>query len=170
MRSRRFDHWPCPIARSADLIGDPWVLMILRECTYGVSRFDAFQERLSIGRNVLTSRLARMVESGLLEKVRYQERPERFEYRLTEKGADATGVLAWMISFGERWIFEDEAQPIELRDRRTGARVHPQLVDARTGEPLNARNLVPAPGPGFPGDDAVRDAWFAPAELRRGGD
>ncbi len=160
MRPERFQHWPCPIARSADLMGDPWVPMILRECTYGVRRFDAFQKRLSVSPNILATRLDRMVEQGLLEKTPYQDRPVRYEYRLTKMGTGATILLAAMVRFANEWVFEDGQAPIVLRDRRDGHALRPALIDESTGEPIALEHVVPSPGPGFPGDADAQRAWF----------
>src|SRR5436190_6121311 len=81
-----FSRWPCSVARTVDLLGDWWTPLVLREAFYGVRRFDEFQRTLGIGRNVLTQRLTRLVDEGLLERVAYCEHPPRHEYRLTDKG------------------------------------------------------------------------------------
>lgn len=169
MRPQRFQHWPCPIARSADLLGDPWVPMILRECTYGVSRFNDFQERLAIGRNILTARLERMVEQGLLAKRLYEGAPPRYAYELTEMGRDATLILAAMMRFGDDWIFPPGRNPIVLRDRATGRVVRPLLVDEATGRPIDPAAVVPDAGPGFPGDEDFKRSWFQPEGAREHG-
>ncbi|MEM6371120.1 MAG: helix-turn-helix domain-containing protein [Myxococcota bacterium] len=161
MERKRFEGAPCSIARSVDILGDWWAPLIIREALYGTRRFDAFQRWLGIGRNILTKRLSQLVEQGVLERVRYQEKPERFEYRLTEKGNDAAQVLIAMMPFGERWQFEPGHEPIRLFDRRTGDRVHPMLVDAETGEPIDVENLFPGPGPAFPADESIRRERFA---------
>lgn len=168
MRPNRFQHWPCPIARTTDLLGDPWIPMILRECTYGVERFDEFQQRLAIAPNILTARLDRMRADGLLEREPYEERPPRYAYRLTPKGEAATLVLAAMLRFGNDWVFARGEAPIVLRDRETGRKIDPVVVDRRTGKPLDPARVVPAAGPGFPGDAALRDAWFDPTSARNG--
>ncbi len=139
--------------------------MILRECTYGVSRFDEFQQRLSIGRNILSTRLARMVEQGLLEKEPYQDHPPRHRYRLTAKGHGATLILAAMVRFGDDFLFEQGRSPIVLRDRETGRRLRPIVVDEATGEPLDPANVVPAAGPGFPGGARLAREWFQPTQA-----
>lgn len=138
------------MARAVDLLGDWWTPLVLRESFYGVRRFDDFQERLGIGRNVLTARLKRLVEEGLLTKVPYQERPVRHEYRLTEKGREFFGVIAATMRWGDDWLAGEEGPPIVLRDRRTGERVNPIVVDETTGEPIDPRHLYAEPGPGFP--------------------
>ena len=78
--------WPCTVARSVDVLGDHWNLLLIRQACLGTRRFDDFQTSLGIGRNILTQRLARLVDEGLLTKVQYQDNPPRFEYRLTDKG------------------------------------------------------------------------------------
>ena len=88
MLGRTYDGQNCSIAKSLELIGERWTMLIVREVFLGNRRFDTMASRLDIARNVLTARLSRLVEEGVLTKVRYQERPERFEYRLTEKGID----------------------------------------------------------------------------------
>ncbi len=163
MRSQRFGHWPCPIARVADVLGDPWVPMILRECLYGVTRFDTFRKRLSIAPNILKTRLEHMVEEGLLERELYEERPPRHRYRLTAMGRDATTVLAAMLRFGDAWYFEEGREPIVLVDPQTGRALRPLVVDETTGERLDPARMRPDPGPGFPIEDAAwRESWFHP--------
>lgn len=139
--------------------------MILRECTYGIARFDSFQERLEVGRNILTVRLNRMVDQGLLERRAYQNHPPRYEYRLTDKGHDATLILAAMMRFGNRWSFKGERAPIVLRDRRTGRTVDPVVVDRKTGKPIDPRAVRPVAGPGFPGSVEDKRAWFSADET-----
>ena len=92
---------PCPIGRAADVIGDRWTLLILRNATTGMSRFDEFRDELGISDNVLSIRLARLVEAGLLVKVPYRgERRTRHEYRLTRAGADLLPVLHAVAKWG----------------------------------------------------------------------
>ena len=167
MRPNRFDQIPCPIGRATDLLGDPWIPMILRECTYGVARFEDFRERLGIGRNVLATRLERMIESGLLEKWRYQESPPRDGYRLTLKGRGATTILAAMIRFANDWVFGEEQAPVLLCDAETGRALRPVVVDETTGQPIATFRTKLAAGPGFPGDDAFKQQWFNPETPTR---
>lgn len=161
MQRTSFADAPCSIARSLDVLGDWWNPLILRECLYGVHRFDDLLAWLGIGRNILTRRLAGLVKHGLLERRRYQERPPRFEYHLTPKGYDAAKLLLAMMAFGEAWYFERGDEPIRLFDRATGRRVRPVVVDADTGKPLDPRALYAGPGPSFPRSDDVRRARFA---------
>ncbi|MFI0405681.1 winged helix-turn-helix transcriptional regulator [Actinomadura sp. 3N508] len=152
MRRTRFDTWHCSIARTVDLAGDWWTPLVMREAFYGARRFEEFQQRLGLSRNVLTQRLDRLVEEDMLDRVPYQERPVRHEYRLTEKGRDFFTVLAAMIRWGDRWLSDPAGPPIELRDRVTGRPIDIEVVDARTGRPVDIRQIVAMPGPGLPDD------------------
>ena len=160
MDRKTFEGAPCSIARSLDVVGDWWTPLIIRECLYGLHRFDELQRTLDIGRNILSRRLAKLVEQGVLDKRAYQERPVRYEYHLTDMGYDAAKVLIGMMPFGERWMFERGREPIRLYDRETGRRVRPLLVDADTGQPIDARNLYAGPGPAFPRSHQIRKSRF----------
>jgi DNA-binding HxlR family transcriptional regulator len=150
MRRTRFENWPCSIARTVDLTGDWWTPLVMREAFYGARRFEQFQRGLGISRSVLTQRLDRLVAERMLERVPYQERPLRHEYQLTEKGRDFFTVLAAMMRWGDRWLAGDDGPPIELWDRESGAPVNIEVVDSRTGEPVDVGRLVATPGPGLP--------------------
>jgi DNA-binding HxlR family transcriptional regulator len=156
VRRTRFTDWPCSIARVVDLLGDWWTPLVLRECFYGVRRFDDFQRRLGIGRNILTERLKRLVAEGLLTKVRYEERPPRYEYRLTDSGRAFFDVLMAMKAWGDAHLVGDEGVPQVLVDARTHQPVEPIVVDARTGDRLDPRDLYLLPGPGYPRDQLDR--------------
>lgn len=94
---------PCPIGRAAETIGDRWILLILRQATAGVTRFDDFRQQLGIADNILSNRLGRLVESGLLVKVAYRdERRTRQEYRLTTAGAGLLPVLHALAAWGQQ--------------------------------------------------------------------
>jgi DNA-binding HxlR family transcriptional regulator len=149
MRRTRFHDWPCSVARTVDLLGDWWTPLVLREAFYGARRFDDFL-RLGIGRNVLTERLSRLVDEEIFEKVAYQERPLRHEYRLTDRGRALFDVLAAMIRWGDDWLAGEAGRPVELVDRRTGELVRPLVIDEATGERIDPRHLEVRPGPGFP--------------------
>ncbi len=142
MKRTRFEDAPCPIARTTDLMGDWWTPMVMREAFLGRRRFDEFQKALSVSRGVLAKRLSRLVDEGLLEKRAYEEHPPRFEYLLTEKGRDFYPVLAAMWRFGEDWLWEEGTEsPLQLFDRETGETVAPRVVDERTGEPIDVRQM-----------------------------
>ena len=161
MKRTEFASWPCSVARTVDLLGDWWTPLVLREAFLGVRRFDDMQRELGIGRNVLTQRLKRLVEEGLLERVRYQEKPDRYEYHLTDKGRDFYPVLAAMITWGDRWLSGEDGPPIVLRHTTCGHDMTAKVVCSECGEPIQARDVRASLGPGYPSDQ------LPPGRMRR---
>lgn len=98
-----FSHLECSVANSAEIVSDPWTVLVLRDAFQGVRRFDQFVESLGIARNTLASRLERLVGDGMMIADPYQDNPVRYEYRLTEQGKDLIDVLLTLWSYGERW-------------------------------------------------------------------
>jgi len=150
---RRYVDQHCSIAASLELVGDRWTLLVLREAFLGTRRFDDFQHRLGVARNVLTDRLRRLTDEGILERARYQEGPERFEYRLTGKGLDLWPVLVALMQWGDRYAIDGEP-PVVLRHRDCGGEVDDRRVCARCRAPLGPRDvqrLRPSTTPGAPG-------------------
>ena len=141
MRRTSFRDWPCSIARTVDLLGDWWSPLILRDACMGARRFEQFQESLGIGRNVLAVRLRCFVDEELFEKRKYHDRPARYEYVLTEKGADLFGVLAAMMRWGDRWLDGGEGPPAVLRHRGCDSVTHAEVVCAVCGEPLRHQDM-----------------------------
>jgi len=142
MRRTRFDNEGCPIARATDLIGDWWTPLVLREAFNGRRRFDEFQHALDVPRAVLTARLKRLVDEGMMQRVAYQQSPPRYEYRLTDKGRAFWDVLAAMFQWGSDWLGADGEDPeVVFKDRETGRVVRPMVVDAATGEQLDVRRV-----------------------------
>lgn len=148
MRRTSFRDWPCSIARTIDLLGDWWNPLILRDAFMGTRRFEQFQHSLGIGRNVLAERLRRLVDEGLFDKRKYHEHPERYEYVLTEKGADLFGVIATMMRWGDRWLDGGEGPPVVVRHRSCGSVTHAEVVCAECGEPLRMQDLRLEPSSG----------------------
>jgi DNA-binding HxlR family transcriptional regulator len=109
----------CSIAKTLQVIGDRWTLLILRDAFRGVRRFDGFAEDLGIARNLLADRLGRLVEHGILEKVPYSERPLRHEYRLTPRGLDLSPALVAFMRWGDKHLADDDP-PVVLVHRRCG--------------------------------------------------
>src|SRR3954463_12818372 len=101
MLKRDYEGQDCSIARALEVVGERWTLLIVRDVFLGLHRFEQLQENLGIARNVLTERLGRLVDEGVLERVRYSERPERFEYRLTQKGRDLHLALTRLRQWGD---------------------------------------------------------------------
>src|ERR1700736_2623030 len=120
MQRKTFGNLQCPIARSLERVGEWWSILILRDAFHGLTRFDQFQKSLDIAPNMLTRRLNGLVESGLLERRRYNERPPRDEYVLTERGRDFRPVIVALLAWGNRH-FAPEGASVLLVDARTGA-------------------------------------------------
>jgi DNA-binding HxlR family transcriptional regulator len=136
-----FADWPCSIARTVDLIGDWWTPLVLRDAYRGVRRFDDFQRSLGIGRNILTQRLHRLVDEGMLERRPYQEHPPRHDYVLTDKGRDFYPVLAAMMRWGDRWLAGEEGPPVRIRHAPCGYEMHAEVVCSHCREPLALRDM-----------------------------
>ncbi|MBR8040832.1 helix-turn-helix transcriptional regulator [Burkholderia cenocepacia] len=145
----------CSVARTLAVLGDRWTMLILRNAFLGCRRFDAFQTQLGLTRHVLAERLARLVDEGVLVKRAYQERPPRFEYRLTEKGLDLYPTLLALMAWGDRWKDDGQGPPVQLRHRTCGQLMHAVTVCSACGEPLDARDVQPEPGPGWIASDGA---------------
>src|SRR2546423_2074940 len=152
MKRTEFATWPCSVARTVDLLGDWWTPLVLREAFVGVRRFDTMQHSLGIGRTVLTQRLKRLVDEALLDRVLYQQRPDRYEYFLTEKGRDFYPVLAAMIAWGARWLAGEEGPPIVLHHAPCGHDMTARVVCSECGEPIRVKDVRARIGPGYPAD------------------
>ncbi|MEP6659793.1 MAG: helix-turn-helix domain-containing protein [Acidimicrobiales bacterium] len=159
MKRTPFARWPCSIARTVDIVGDWWTPLVLREAFYGVRRFDDFQSALSIGRNVLSQRLVRLVDEGLLERVQYSEHPPRFEYLLTEKGRAFWPVLAAMVTWGDRWLDGGKGAPLVLHHVACDHDTTATVVCSHCGEPLEVHEVRSSLGPGYP--DRLRERAVA---------
>ena len=159
-----FDEMSCSVARTVAVLADPWTPLILRDAYLGISRFDAMQRNLGISRKVLAERLAALVDRGVLERVPYQQRPPRHDYRLTEMGRDLAGVLLAMKAWGDRWAPGAAGPPLLLRHDRCGAVAEAVPTCSACGEPVLPGDVTPVPGPGaVPGPGT----WEIPAALER---
>jgi DNA-binding HxlR family transcriptional regulator len=140
---RDYEGQNCSIARTLEIVGERWTLLIVRDAFLGLCRFDEFQESLGIARNVLADRLSRLVEEGILEKVRYSERPERFEYRLTRKGRDLNIALAGLRQWGDKHVSE---KPPMLLLRKADRKPVVAALVTKGGEPVRADEFELVPG------------------------
>ena len=139
----------CTLARSLDVIGEWWTLLVVRDAFLGVTRFDDFQERLGIARNVLTARLETLVANGVLERRVYDEARDRADYKLTDKGRALWPVITTLREWGDEWIAGRGNEPVDLVHHSCGRVTHPQLVCDQCGETLGPRDVRPTPGPGL---------------------
>jgi DNA-binding HxlR family transcriptional regulator len=146
MQRTRFDTMTCPIARSLERV-EWWSMLILRDAFRGLTRFDEFQSSLGIAPNMLSRRLAALVEAGMLEKHRYSVRPPRDEYVLTDRGRDFREVLFALLAFGNRH-FAPEGPSVMIVDATTGVPAEPVMVDRHSGRLLVSSDFKVAAGPG----------------------
>jgi len=137
----------CSVARSLAVVGDRWTLLILRDAFLRTRRFADFQASLGMTRHRLADRLRKLVDEGILDRVRYQDRPARFEYRLTEKGRDLYPVIATLAGWGDRWMAGKAGRPVELVHRGCGHTISPVLACPDCGAPVGARDMEARPGP-----------------------
>jgi len=108
---------PCSIAGALDVIGDRWSILILRDSFRGIRRFSELRRDLGIPRAVLSDRLSRLVDSGVLERRRYQDHPPRDEYRLTDRGRELSPILVALMQWGDRWLHDDRPPTVLVHDR-----------------------------------------------------
>lgn len=138
----------CSVARTLDVVGDKWSLLVLRDAFYGIRRFEDFTRDLGIARNVLADRLNRLVEAGVLERRQYEQRPPRFEYRLTAAGRDLLPVLLTLMHWGDTWLAKDEdSVPIELIHAKCQRSTHAVITCEECRGPLTPRNVRVEPLP-----------------------
>ncbi len=141
MLHNTYDGQHCSVARALEVIGERWTILILRDAFLGVRRFDDFQRSLGIARNVLNTRLQRLVDAGLLERRRYQVRPERHEYRLTEMGLDLWPSILALMQWGDRHLTGPDGPPVRLEHRGCGGGVDERRDCERCGEALGPRDV-----------------------------
>ncbi|PRI14324.1 winged helix-turn-helix transcriptional regulator [Mycobacterium shigaense] len=140
----------CSIKRALDVVGEKWTLLVMREAFYGARRFDQFQARIGCARNILSERLTKLTEAGILERVPYREpgQRERHEYRLSTKGLDLITVVIALMQWGNRWEAGPEGPPVEVLHRDCGHPVEAIVRCAHDDTILGAQELRPVPGPG----------------------
>jgi DNA-binding HxlR family transcriptional regulator len=147
MQRTDFAEMACSIARTLDVIGEPWSPLILRDVYVGFNRFDQMQADLGISRKVLTERLHHLVERGVLERRPYDERP-RYEYVLTEQGTELVDLLMVMVAWGDKWLAGPAGPPVLYRHHACGQISHVDLRCAHCGQPMHALDVDVLPGPG----------------------
>lgn len=154
MKRSSASHLNCSIARSLEILGEWWTLLIIRDAFLGVRRFDDFVADLRISRNVLTDRLATLVDHGILERRRYQTAPDRFEYLLTERGSELFPVLIALMHWGDTWLSAPAVggAPIVLVHDRCGHDLTGDLLCSHCHEPLRPGDVTATTGPGSPPD------------------
>jgi DNA-binding HxlR family transcriptional regulator len=161
----------CSIAGALEVVGERWSLLIVREVFLGVRRFDEIQSDLGIARNVLNTRLHRLVDQGVLERHPYQEHPPRHEYRLTDKGLDLWPTVVALMQWGDRYAAPPEGPPVVLEHRGCGGAIDEHRICRACGTRLSVREVRALAGPGASaGHPLVRRALgeWPPSEVSTG--
>ena len=141
MRTSEIGRMKCPVARSLSIVGDPWTLLILRELFLRSRRFEEFQGYTGMAPYLLTTRLKQLTRDGILERRAYQERPRRYEYRLTDKGFDLYPVVVALSQWGNRWMADAAGPPLKLVHTHCGNHSAPALHCPECGELVGARDM-----------------------------
>jgi len=164
MRRTSFASMTCSVARSLELIGDWWTLLIIREAFYGTRRFGEFQANLGIAPNILANRLAKLVEHGILHIASATAGGKALDYRLTPKGLDLFPVIVAIAQWGDRHLAGPKGPPIRIVDKRSGQNIAPLVPRSKSGRPLQARDVMVVEAPGASESDRQR---FAAARRKQ---
>jgi DNA-binding HxlR family transcriptional regulator len=148
MQRTRFGDMACSIARTLDVIGEPWSPLILRDVYAGIRRFEQLQQDLGISRKVLAERLRWLVDNDVLERREYSTRPPRHEYVLTPKGTELCDLLVVMARWGDRFTAGEAGPPVLHRHHACGEVSHVELRCSACGQPMRAADIDLLPGPG----------------------
>jgi DNA-binding HxlR family transcriptional regulator len=148
MSRKRFNEMNCGIAQTLEVLGDWWTLLIVRDAFFGLRRFSDFQASLGIAKNILSARLRRLLDHGILTRVDAGSTGARYEYVLTEKGEALLPMLMALRDWSDQWVFGPGAEPVVVVERASGRRVPPLAVRDADGHLLPRRALRTLPGPG----------------------
>lgn len=140
-RTADYSNESCSIAASLEVIGDPWTILVIRDAFQGVSRFEQWQERLGVARNVLAARLKSLVAHGVLEPRLYSDRPPRNEYVLTQKGKDLADVLLTLHGWGSKHLYGEMDAGVMIKHKTCGAELTPRIACACCGEIVQRRDI-----------------------------
>lgn len=140
-RTADYSRQSCSIAATLEVIGDPWTLLVIRDAFNGVRRFEQWQERLGVARNVLAARLKSLVAHGVLEPRLYSERPPRNEYVLTAKGKELYAVLLTLHAWGHKHLYDDADSGVSFVHKACGAPLDAKLACGCCGEIVRPRDL-----------------------------
>jgi DNA-binding HxlR family transcriptional regulator len=149
MLGRTYDDQVCSIARSLEVLGERWTLLIVRDALLGLRRFEDFQHSLGAARNILTDRLNRLVDAGVLERVPYQHRPLRHEYQLTPMGRELAVPVIGLMHWGDRHLAGAAGPPRLTHHHGCGGQLRAALVCTTCDQPVQPGELDVTPGPGL---------------------
>jgi DNA-binding HxlR family transcriptional regulator len=145
---RTYENQVCSLARSLEVLGERWTLLVVRDAILGLRRFDDFQRSLGVARNVLADRLARLVEAGILDRVPYQERPTRYEYHLTPMGRELGVPVVSLMHWGDRHLAGPAGPPRLTRHHDCGGTVSLTFTCDTCGDTVAGAEVDVLPGPG----------------------
>lgn len=149
MRSKEFDGMVCSVAGVMGALGDRWGLLVMRDILLGLRRYDDFRQSSGITNATLTDRLKSLERNGLVDRRRYQTRPDRYEYIPSNKGRDIGLIVQAMIQVGDKWnVAARNGPPLRLVERQSGHATRLAVIDVKTGAEIAAGQLVPKIGPG----------------------
>ena len=138
----------CSIARTLSVLGERWTMLVLRELSLGNTRFDEVQRELGVATNILSARLTTLVDEGIAERHRYSEHPERYEYRLTQKGWDLQPILLGFLRWGDRYTAGRRGAPLETVHADCGHAFHMVPTCSHCGGEIKPSTTRVRPGPG----------------------
>lgn len=148
VKRSRIANKECSVARAMEAVGDRWSILLLREAYYGVKRFDEFQYYIGLAPNILSTRLKKLVDAGILTRVPLPEHAGRYEYVLTEKGRDFFPTYLALKKWGDDWLAEPAGPQVVFHDRSNGQEIqYPELLTAR-GKPLRLEDIEIVAGSG----------------------
>lgn len=149
MKPKSFAGMRCSIAGALELIGDRWAFLVIRDLALGLTRYDDLRSSTGIPAATLAARLRHLTSSGIIERVRYQDRPPRDQYRLTRKGRDLWKVSIALREWGDQWDASGYGAPsVETFDRETGRPLVLAMVDPESGLAVPPDRIALRPGPG----------------------
>ncbi len=148
MKLEKNDPFRRSVGHVLEVIGEGWSLLIVREAFLGTRRFEEFQGRLGIARNILTARLKKLCAAEILDRVPVKQGAKRHEYRLTDKGRDMMPLLIALTQWGDKWVFGEDQKPLIFLDRESENPIQPVAVFSAQGQALRPRDIWVRPGPG----------------------
>lgn len=148
LKPEKYDPLKRSVGHVLDIIGEGWSILIIREAFLGTRRFEEFQGRLGIARNILTARLKKLCANEILDRVPVKEGAKRHEYILTAKGKDMMPLLVALTQWGDKWIYGEENKPVIFLDREQGQPIPQVQVYSARGEALRPRDVMITAGPG----------------------
>jgi DNA-binding HxlR family transcriptional regulator len=155
---------PCSLARTLKIVGEWWTLLVLRDVCFGWNRFDEIHDHLGIARNILKARLDTLLDQGMVERRRYQQHPDRYEYVPTDKAIDFVPALLALVAWGDRWTAPD-GPPVLFSHRTCGHDTVATVVCSACSAPLAREDIDFRPGPGMPGPAPAEELQPSRAET-----